>query len=106
MANWVTTIYKIDGDKEQVQKVYEKIKETMSMVKPLVVSDFGVQWGPNYVQTGEGSYITLPAAESLMETREGLTLLTWIAPQAPVKPHTYADFFTKGDYTLMKMEGY
>ena len=26
MANWVTTIYKIDGDKEQVQKVYEKNK--------------------------------------------------------------------------------
>lgn len=44
MANWVTTIYKIDGDKEQVRKVYEKIKETMSMAKPLVVSDFGVQW--------------------------------------------------------------
>lgn len=44
MANWVTTIYKIDGDEEQVQKVYEKINETMSMVKPLVVSDFGVQW--------------------------------------------------------------
>ena len=44
MANWVTTIYKIDGDKEQVQNVYERIKETMSMVKPLVVSDFGVRW--------------------------------------------------------------
>lgn len=109
-------------DKEKRVKVYSKAQEACVLDldygrrKGQCIPDnsgFGnngtacgdLQWGPNCVQTGDCSYIILPATESLMETREGLTLLTWIAPQAPVKSHTYADFFTKGDYTLMKMEG-
>lgn len=62
-------------------------------------------WNEHYVQTGNQAYITFPASESLMEAREKLTLLTWIAPQSPMEEYRYADFFTKGDYTLMKMEG-
>lgn len=62
-------------------------------------------WSEHYVQTGNQAYITFPTSASLMEARDSLTLLTWIAPQSPIEEHVYADFFTKGDYTLMKMEG-
>lgn len=64
-----------------------------------------LRWDETSVQTTEQAYITFPASESLMETGKTLTLLTWIAPQTPIEPRAYADFFTKGDYTLMKMEG-
>ena len=64
-----------------------------------------LRWGEDYVETDERAYLTFPASESLMEARETLTLLTWVAPQAPIRRHAYADFFTKGDYTLLKMEG-
>lgn len=64
-----------------------------------------LRWGDDYVETGEQAYLTFPSSGSLMEARKTLTLLTWIAPQSPIQRHAYADFFTKGDYTLMKMEG-
>lgn len=64
-----------------------------------------LQWSGNYVQTTQQAYITFPPSESLMKTGKTLTLLTWIAPQKPIERQAYADFFTKGDYTLMKMEG-
>lgn len=62
-----------------------------------------LHWEKYSVETGEQAYLTLPASESLMTTYSQLTLLAWIAPQHPVAG--YADFFTKGDYTLLKMEG-
>lgn len=64
-----------------------------------------LQWEGHSVRTGERAYLQLPRSESLMTATRQLTLLTWIAPQTPIAPHAYADFFTKGDYTLLKMEG-
>lgn len=54
------------------------------------------------LQTCERAYLALPTSESLMDTSNTLTLSTWIFPVNP--PRGYADFFTKGDYTLLKME--
>lgn len=62
-----------------------------------------LHWEKYSVETGEQAYLTLPASESLMTTYSQLTLLAWIAPQHPVAG--YVDFFTKGDYTVLKMEG-
>lgn len=62
-----------------------------------------LQWDNHSVQTGEQAYLTLPASKSLMANYSQLTLLAWIAPQYLVTG--YADFFTKGDYTVLKMEG-
>lgn len=44
MANWMTIIYKVDGDKQQLQEVKGVIEETMSMTVPVEKSDFGVRW--------------------------------------------------------------
>ena len=109
-------------DKEKAFKVYSRALEACILDldfgghKSGIIPDrsgFGndgegqgrVRWGADYVQTDAYAYVTLPTSESLMEARETLTLLTWIAPQVPVGEHEYADFFTKGDYTLLKMEG-
>ncbi len=54
------------------------------------------------IQTGKNSYIELPASESLMNLGNTITLSTWMFPMKPTRG--YVDFFTKGDYTLMKME--
>lgn len=62
-----------------------------------------LKWGDGYVQTGQQAYLALPPSESLMEATPQVTLLTWVAPQHPEEG--YVDFFTKGDYTLLKMEG-
>ncbi len=55
------------------------------------------------IQVQEKAYITLPTSESLMNIGNTVTLSTWIRPTKPLR--RYVDFFTKGDYTLMKMEG-
>ena len=44
MANWMTIIYKIDGDKRRTEELKRVIEETMSMQAPLERSDFGVRW--------------------------------------------------------------
>lgn len=54
------------------------------------------------LQTGDRAYIVLPTTESLMNASNTLTLSTWVYPVNP--PRGYSDFFTKGDYTLLKME--
>ena len=60
-------------------------------------------WKENYVQTGEKAFLSLPFSKSLMTCNQSITLLTWIAPQE--KPQGHADFFTKGEYGCLKMEG-
>lgn len=64
---------------------------------------WGRQGGQATVQTGTNAYITFPRSESLQYTGNALTISTWLFPQE--RPHGYADFFTKGDYSLFKMEG-
>ena len=64
-----------------------------------------LRWGKGYMQTDEQAYLTLPSSKSLMTATSKLTLLTWIAPQKYQPDLGYADFFTKGDYINLKMEG-
>ena len=64
-----------------------------------------LRWGKGYMQTDKQAYLTLPTSKSLMTTTKKLTLLTWIAPQTYQPNLGYADFFTKGDYINLKMEG-
>lgn len=54
------------------------------------------------LQTGQGAYIEFPASESLMNLGNTLTLAAWIYPME--RTRGYVDFFTKGDYTLLKMD--
>ena len=60
-------------------------------------------WKDQYVQTGYQAYLSLPSSKSLMTCHQEVTLLTWISPQE--KPVGHADFFTKGEYGCLKMEG-
>ncbi len=65
---------------------------------------WGKQGGQGTIQTGEQAYVVFPLSESLQSVYNNqLTIATWIYPQEP--PRGDADFFTKGDYSLFKMEG-
>lgn len=68
----------------------------------------GLRWDrlgrQGVVHTGEQAYIVFPRSASLQSGgNKSLTISTWLSPQS--RPEGYADFFTKGDYTLFKMEG-
>ena len=62
-----------------------------------------LQWGTRNVQTSINAFIEFPASQSLMQSTGEITILGWIKPLKA--PEGYADFFTKGDYTVMKMQG-
>ena len=62
-----------------------------------------LQWGENYVQTTRDAYIEFPATPSLMQSTGAISLMAWIKPLKV--PRGYADFFSKGDYTVMKLQG-
>lgn len=62
-----------------------------------------LQWTDRYVQTTQGAYIEFPATPSLMQSTGAVTLMAWIKPLKV--PRGYADFFSHGDYTVMKLQG-
>ena len=62
-----------------------------------------LQWGDNYVQTTQNAYIEFPTTPSMMQSTGAVTLMAWIKPLKV--PRGYADFFSKGDYTVMKLQG-
>ncbi|RHJ92934.1 GH92 family glycosyl hydrolase [Parabacteroides bouchesdurhonensis] len=63
---------------------------------------WGKQGKQGTVRTNGHTYIVFPRSESLQAVYNNqLTMATWIYPQKP--PKGDADFFTKGDYTLLKM---
>ena len=62
-----------------------------------------LQWGDNYVQTTQNAYIEFPTTPSMMQSTGAVTLMAWINPLKV--PRGYADFFSKGDYTVMKLHG-
>lgn len=104
-------------DKERNIKVYENATEATilatnpGMGKALDESGFKndgichgpLQWGTRNVQTSINAFIEFPASQSLMQSTGEITILGWIKPLKA--PEGYADFFTKGDYTVMKMQG-
>lgn len=104
-------------DKERNIKIYENATEATilatnpGMGKALDESGFKndgichgpLQWGTRNVQTSTNAFIEFPASQSLMQSTGEITILGWIKPLKA--PEGYADFFTKGDYTVMKMQG-
>lgn len=44
MANWITIVYKIDGDKEKTLEMYQDINGAILSKEPVSVSGFGPRW--------------------------------------------------------------
>lgn len=61
-------------------------------------------WQGGTIGTASGAYIEFPTSESLMFPYQQFTMLTWVRPSRD-NDKGYIDFFTKGDYTAMKMQG-
>ncbi|MGM9804081.1 MAG: GH92 family glycosyl hydrolase [Muribaculaceae bacterium] len=62
-----------------------------------------LMWSGGALLTGKDAFVELPTSPSLMHPYEQITMLTWMKPTGIA--HGYVDFFTKGDYTLLKMQG-
>lgn len=61
-------------------------------------------WHGGTMTTASEAYVEFPATESLMYPYQQFTMLTWVRPSRD-NGKGYIDFFTKGDYTTMKMQG-
>lgn len=60
-------------------------------------------WADRSVATGWGAYIEFPKSVSLMYPYQQFAMLSWVNMSSK-NGKGYIDFFTKGDYTLMKMQ--
>ena len=61
-------------------------------------------WGDSFVTTAKDAYVEFPRSASVMYPYQRFTMLAWIRPSGK-EDRRYVDFFTKGDYTLMKLSG-
>ncbi len=62
-----------------------------------------LKWSEDCVTTGLDAYVEFPKSASLMYGYDEFTILTWILPRKFSNGHV--DFFSKGDYTVLKMQG-
>ena len=60
-------------------------------------------WSNNSVTTAHNAYVEFPKTASLMYGFTQLTMLTWVRPSE--SGDDYIDFFTKGDKTVLKING-
>lgn len=63
-----------------------------------------LKWSLGTLTTAQNAYVEFPASASLMHPYQRFTMLTWVRPSRNDGAE-YVDFFTKGDYTLMKLQG-
>ena len=63
-----------------------------------------LKWSLGTLTTAQNAYVEFPASASLMHPYQRFTMLTWVRPSRN-EGSEYVDFFTKGDYTLMKLQG-
>lgn len=61
-------------------------------------------WNDGCVTTAKNAYVEFPVSASIMYPYQQFTMLVWICPSGK-NGGGYVDFFTKGDYTLMKIVG-
>ncbi len=68
-------------------------------------SCFGaLAWSGGALTTAVQAYVEFPASASLMHPYQEFTMLTWVRPSR-TDGGGYIDFFTKGDYNVLKIQG-
>ena len=63
-----------------------------------------LSWDGGALTTTTDAYVEFPASASLMHPYQEFTMLTWVRP-LPTDGKGYIDFFTKGDYNVLKIQG-
>lgn len=61
-------------------------------------------WHSGTMTTATEAYLEFPTTESMMYPYQKFTMLTWVRPSQK-NGKGYIDFFTKGDYTVLKLQG-
>lgn len=59
MPNWCNTDYKIFGDKEELDKLYDTVVELSKMKEPRIENGFGILWLGNLVDALGGDWLTI-----------------------------------------------
>lgn len=63
-----------------------------------------LSWDGGALVTTTDAYVEFPASASLMHPYQEFTMLTWVRPSR-TDGKGYIDFFTKGDYNVLKIQG-